>query len=173
MAISDYTSKDIARFWSKVNKDGSIPAHCPELGQCWEWTACKVNAYGYGAFRVNGKTLRSHRVAYELIFGETPEKMKVLHKCDNPKCCNPSHLFLGTQINNIQDMVSKGRQKGAPGERRRNHKLTTSQVQSIREQYAAGGITYQQLADKFGVVSRHVSDIVRGKKWKHTIAAEE
>lgn len=86
------------RFWAKVAKgDG-----------CWEWTAGK--AYGYGRFCVrHGHVMHAHRYSYELRFGEIPLGMNVLHRCDNPGCVRPSHLFLGRQLENVRDMMAKGR----------------------------------------------------------------
>lgn len=88
------------RFWSKVNK-GS-----PE--DCWEWTGARL-PWGYGRMQKNGHLVGSHCVAYELAYGSVPKGYFVLHKCDNPPCCNPSHLFLGTNQDNMNDMISKGR----------------------------------------------------------------
>lgn len=91
------------RFWSKVNrKDGG----------CWEWAAGRFS-YGYGAFkrRVDGawKQQKAHRLAYEWLVGPIPDGLIVCHACDNPPCCNPDHLFLGTQLDNQRDMIAKGR----------------------------------------------------------------
>jgi len=76
--------------------------------ECWEWSAGKFKQ-GYGAFGIDKKMVNTHRVAYELFVGPIPEGLCVLHTCDNPSCVNPNHLFLGTQKDNIQDMVKKGR----------------------------------------------------------------
>lgn len=89
------------RFWAKVDKRG------PDA--CWPWLASRCDS-GYGKFRV-GKMTRSHRVAFELGGGEIPDGQCVLHRCDNPACCNPAHLFVGTFNDNVQDMVRKGRQR--------------------------------------------------------------
>ena len=77
---------------------------------CWLWLLSK--AFGYGNFKVNGKTKRAHRVAWEEFNGPIPEGMNVCHTCDNPSCVNPEHLFLGTQYDNLQDMKQKGRGRG-------------------------------------------------------------
>ena len=83
------------RFWEKVNK----------TNECWEWIAGK--SHGYGVFWINGKLLRAHRVAWSIYNGGIPEGLLVLHKCDNPACVNPDHLFIGTQQDNVDDMITK------------------------------------------------------------------
>jgi hypothetical protein len=89
------------RFWTKVNKNGP--------NGCWIWTAA-VDGGGYGNFALHkGRFVKAHRLAYEMMVGQIPEGMNVLHRCDTPRCVNPSHLFLGTQADNMADMVSKNR----------------------------------------------------------------
>lgn len=90
--------KDIERFWSKVDKSGD----------CWEWVGY-LNEKGYGKFRLNNKLQRAHRISYALKYGAIPEGMLVCHRCDNPKCVNPEHLFIGTTTDNARDSISKGR----------------------------------------------------------------
>lgn len=107
--MSKLDSGQIARFWSKVNK-GLRP------DDCWIWTAGKSN--GYGIFRVgDNKTISAHRYSYILHNGKEPGSLFVCHRCDNPSCVNPDHLFLGTQGDNIQDMIDKGRFRHAVGEK--------------------------------------------------------
>lgn len=100
------------RFWAKVSKgDGA--------DTCWEWRGSKMGEHSYGFFgHSEGRTVRAHRRAYELSFGIIPVGLNVLHRCDNPPCCNPSHLFLGTQADNIADMIAKGRQAWRSGNAR-------------------------------------------------------
>lgn len=88
------------RFWSKVDKSSGVG--------CWPWTRY-TSAGGYGLFEIDGKPERSHRVAWRLENGDIPGGLYVLHKCDNRSCCNPSHLFLGTHQDNVDDMMAKGR----------------------------------------------------------------
>lgn len=150
------------KFWSKVNKDGSIPTHMPHLGQCWEWIGSVNCKWGYGQFGT--KRLRAHRVAWVLTNGEITNNLHVLHKCDNRLCCNPEHLFLGTQQDNIDDKVSKGRQP--KGETNGGHILTSQQVNEIRQRYMAGGITQYKLADEYGVRQTTISAIITRTNWK-------
>lgn len=86
------------RFWNKVNKTEA----------CWEWTAA-IDPGGYGAFKVDGKKVNSHRFSWNLHFGSLPEGMLVCHTCDNRLCVRPDHLFLGSHQENHDDMVNKGR----------------------------------------------------------------
>lgn len=103
--------KDVERFWAKVNKDGPVPEHMKHLGRCWEWTAGLC--CGYGFFR--WKERRAHRISWMLHYGDIPNGQWVLHKCDNPKCLRPEHLFLGTIVENNADRDAKGR--AAKGDR--------------------------------------------------------
>lgn len=106
------------RFWAKVNTNGPVPAHAPKLGQCWIWTAAR-DKNGYGkAHRARPhpkRNARAHRISWELMHCPVPPGMLVLHRCDNPSCVRPSHLWLGTNQDNMADMARKGRQ--ASGDR--------------------------------------------------------
>jgi hypothetical protein len=102
------------RFWSRVDKDGPVPEHCPELGPCWIWTGTIDD--GYGMIRANGRSQPAHRVGYELQQGPIPTGLRVLHRCDNPPCVRGNHLRTGTQKENVQDMYNKGRARPPSGE---------------------------------------------------------
>lgn len=131
------------RFWDKV----SIPE---DVNGCWEWTACK-HTDGYGMFR-NGKMMFSHRMAYVLTFGRFPSELCVLHKCDNPPCCNPNHLFLGTVTDNARDMLKKGRSPHV--------KIPLEDIPLIQARYNAGELQ-KNLAAEYGVGRRAVSFLKR------------
>lgn len=156
-----YTTEEvITAFLDKVNKNGSTPQHCAELGNCWEWTG-GVNRKGYGQYR--GK--RSHRFAWEVYNGKVPDGLFVLHKCDNRKCCNPSHLFLGTHYDNMEDMKSKNRTLRLMGEQNHNYKITNQQILEIRMNYTH--IPYMQrvsyLAQKYNVCEEYMKQIIKCK----------
>jgi hypothetical protein len=182
------------RFWSKVSEDGPLPERCPELGPCWLWTAgCSKN--GYGQFSIGRQGYSTHRMAWIFTNGPVPAGISVLHRCDNPPCVNPGHLFLGTQLDNRRDCVRKGRtatgdrqgsrahpetctygdrnglrlhpERAAMGERNARAILNAGQVLSIRRAYASGGVTYKALGQQFGVSTSQVALIVQRKKWKH------
>lgn len=135
---------------------------------CWIWIGAKRDRNGYGRIAGNngGKRLRANRAAYELFIGPIPKGMSVLHKCDNPSCVNPKHLFLGTDADNHANCVMKGRQ--AWGERNGQSKLTLRQVKEIRKMYKynSRGFGIYTLGKKYGVSSTVIFQIVNGKIWK-------
>jgi hypothetical protein len=156
------------RFWSKVDKNGPVPAHCPELGPCWVWTA-STNS-GYGQFSVpdcDGKMVLAHRMAFKLATGTSPEN--VCHHCDNPPCVRPSHLWAGTPAENIQDMDAKGRGRRPRGEQAVNSRMTEAKVIDLRRRRALGE-SRGALAEEFGIAKVTVDGIVRRKTWKHVPA---
>lgn len=154
----------IAEFWNRVNKDGSIPVHCLELGQCWEWTGSH-DKDGYGQFSYTTGKQRATRIMWVFIYGEIPDGLFVLHKCDNPKCVRPDHLWLGTNIDNMRDRSQKGRQ--CRGEKQRNAKLTETQIIDIRRRYAVGNVSYNVLSAEYHINKTTISQIILRKTWKH------
>lgn len=133
---------------------------------CWHWMGATLGK-GYGQIWDGRRRVLTHRLSHELFIAPIPEGVCVCHKCDNPKCINPDHLFLGTQKVNLADMANKGR--STHGERNRMSKLTEASVASIREMYAAGGVTKTKLAQLFGVTTSLVSCITLGKVWKRSL----
>ena len=131
----------------------------PETG-CWNWTGT-LTASGYGQVCTGrSKHASAHRVAYSLFVGEIPKGLFACHRCDNRRCINPAHLFLGTAKDNADDMVRKGRQMR--GESHYAAKLKTEQVDSIR----ADGREYREIAADYGVSHALVGHIKRGKAWR-------
>lgn len=152
------------RLWSRVDRSGGPDA-------CWPWTGL-VGYTGYGKMTVRRKNTPTHRFAFELTNGPIPSGLCVCHACDNRLCCNPAHLWLGTQMDNIQDRNAKGRQArglgstGTAGERHRCARLTDDQVLEMRALRATGMRTVD-LARIYGVRKHHVSQITLGRKWRH------
>jgi len=150
------------RFWKKVSIKGN--------NECWEWTGGKQGD-GYGIFGVieNGKWKMklAHRISWTFHFGEIPKYMKICHKCDNPKCVNPNHLFIGTQLDNVKDMVKKGRINSREGIKNPKAKLTENEVLEIRRLYASTNITFADLGKMFGISDTHSGYIVKRRVWKH------
>ncbi len=146
-------------FWSRktiIEKTG-----------CWEWNGERDRG-GYGKLQCTfvTSTRLTHRIAWILTFGPT-EGLQVLHKCDNPPCINPAHLFLGTQMDNRLDMLAKNRQNDRRGEGNGFHILTVEQVLDIKASYIPRICTLQMLADRHNVHIKTVHDIIQGKTWTH------
>jgi len=145
------------RFWERVDKSGGPDA-------CWIWTGSKRH-FGHGACKINGVDWIAHRFAYESASGaKIPSRMLVRHKCDNPPCCNPRHLELGTHQDNADDCTSRGRR--IRGQAHPHAKLTDDEVLEIRKLFASG-MTQIEIARKFNVAKKTVRMIVRRATWKH------
>lgn len=145
------------RFWKKVSRTD-------DLFSCWEFRS-STYVGGYGVFvKSNEERVGAHRFSWELHFGPIPEGLWVLHRCDNPACVRPDHLFLGDHAANMADMAAKGR--AMRGERHNLSKLTEEQVRTIRRLYAAG-ISQTALARRFDVTQNVVGCVVRRETWKH------
>jgi hypothetical protein len=132
---------------------------------CWPWTAGCFND-GYGQVRVYGRPTRAHRLAWELYRGVIPDGLMVCHTCDNHRCVNPRHLFLGTAQDNMDDMKRKGRDRRRymDGGGKHHTKLTAADVVEIRKLHRSG-IPAFRIAELFGVGAIHVRDIVAGRRW--------
>lgn len=153
---------DIAtKFWSNVNKKG--PVHPVLKTRCWLWTKAKQSD-GYGSTWIQGKSELAHRVAWFLIYGKWPTPCG-LHKCDNPPCCNPDHLFEGTDQDNSNDKIRKGRFNALSGIKNGRAKLRLIDIEKIRKEYGTGRTSHRKLAVKYQVNQSHIARIVRGKAW--------
>lgn len=166
------------RFWSHVDRRG------PD--DCWEWTGTRLRS-GYGVLSVQGAKLRAPRVSYELALGPIPDGLWVLHRCDNPPCVNPLHLFLGSHADNMADMTAKGRRWSASGDlnparlhpdrlargaRNGRHtvpgrtKLVAADIPVIRRRLKAGE-SQRAIAADYGIARSVIGDIGAGRKWGH------
>lgn len=129
---------------------------------CWFWKG-PVNQQGYGYFSVKGKKYRAHRIALAQRLPPPSPKHFACHACDNPSCCNPRHLWWGTNLDNMRDCVAKGRQTRMRGERHGRAKLTDELVREIR----ASALPQHILAKRYGVNQSSICDVKRGKSWRH------
>ncbi len=165
-----FPSKDIKRFESKFVKTGP--------NDCWIWLASRFKGK-YGQFK-SSEECQAHRFSYRLYVGVIPKGIRVLHRCDNPGCVNPCHLFLGTDLDNTRDMISKSRDrfacslgpgdKACKGETHGMVQLTENQVKAIRRRYRRTSYHSSnavQLAKEYGVDRDQIIRIVNRKRWKH------
>lgn len=143
-------------------------SHVSKTPTCWIWTGSSRK--GYGILKLGRtKTIKAHRLSYEISRGIIPDRLEVLHECDTPLCVNPSHLFLGTQADNMKDMVAKGRQ--SKGSHRPASKLDEKTVKWIRSNYVKGHKEFGAvpIAKRLGVNYYTVMNIITGKTWKHVL----
>jgi hypothetical protein len=134
-----------------------------EPGGCWLWTRRHWNGYGQVWFK--GREWRAHRLAYLLHHGLLPEGKMICHTCDERACCNPDHLYLGTQTENMRDRRVRGRT--ARGERHGSAKLTADDVRHIRRRYAETGLLPDVLGAEYGVTGAAIRALLRGRSWRH------
>lgn len=157
------SEKQLWRFWKKVEKGA------PEA--CWNWNAC-VNKLGYGSLHLEGKTRLAHRIAFFITNGPFDDTLKVCHTCDNPPCCNPAHLWLGTDVENVADRDAKGRLVNGrkyKGETHINAKLTDEEASEIRKLYETGNFLQREIAQRFKVSRQTVQRITAGERWRHLL----
>lgn len=146
--------RDSDRFWRNVRKAEG----------CWLWTA-SCTSHGYGQIMIAGRMMRAHRVAWLLTYGAIPDGLVVRHKCDNAPCCNPNHLEIGTQLDNVADML--GRERNVRGDRCGQSKLTNEQVAEIKALLASSPLRLVDIAEKFGVTKSAIAHISAGDNWGH------
>lgn len=161
------TNKTIHRFWKHVDKESATP--------CWLWIgAGHKSKQKYGVFSFNVKPIGAHRFSFMLHFGEIPLGLGVCHTCDNHICVNPEHLFLGTQDDNMKDMVKKGRSSHSartPGEQSGNHKLTWKMVREIRDKYIPYEYPLSVLAREYSVAKQTIWHIIKNITWRGEVIA--
>jgi hypothetical protein len=178
------------RFWARVDKNGPVPAHCPEIGPCWTWTGAKLQGSGYGKATLAGRTLSAHRVAFAIVNGPIPDGVDVLHHCDNRECVRSEpngdgHLFRGDALLNAWDRDAKGRtakgarhgrttkpQRNAVGARNGRAKLSPQQVLKVRAMRASTGLSYLRLGLLFSVSEAQAIRICKGIQWGSVVGAE-
>lgn len=160
------------RLWSRVDKDG--PIIYTELGACWIWTGGKSrDSHQYGRIDYQGKIRHTHQVSWILTNGPIPQGMHVLHKCDNPPCVNPSHLYLGDDADNHRDAIARGRigavlhPESYRGTGNSKARLDDDKVREIRSRYATGSASSIFLGKLFGVSSTTILKIIKRELWKH------
>jgi hypothetical protein len=147
------------RFWSEVDK---APGHGPK-GECWQWTAGRQSSWGYGAFRLAGRTWAAHRISFWLVTGQPPTR-SVLHHCDNVFCVNPAHLYEGDDKDNARDRWSRGR--GNPSLWKHSARLSLPQVRNIKAALAMG-VPALRLARIYRISGFAISCIYKGVTWRH------
>lgn len=155
----NFTPSDIERFWSRIDQSGGPDA-------CWPFLVAGGRLpKRYGLFKLRGRSIGAHRVAFFLTHGYWPEPYG-LHSCDNPPCCNPTHIFAGTPAENVRDMIAKGRRVLVCGEQHGNSKLTPETVRAIRAAVSLGEL-HHVVAVRYGVNQSTVTRITNRQKWRH------
>lgn len=143
-----------ASFWKKVDRSGS---------GCWPWVEA-VDRHGYGRFRLGNKRTGAHRMAWMLSKGDIPDGMMVCHACDNRRCCNPAHLWIGTHDANMADRDAKSRCATLDDHGRA--KVSKQLAQEARALYATGKFSQKALGRMFGIKTSAMGSLLRGETWK-------
>lgn len=150
------TGKNKLRFYKKFNIN--------KKNGCWIWNASS-NSAGYGLMRINYEYILAHRLSWMIYKGEIPAGLCVLHNCDIPACVNPDHLFIGSQKENIKDMISKNRNSCGIGEKNGHSILSEKIVLEIRNKYIPKKYSMRMLAKEYGVTPQNIFSIVKNKTW--------
>lgn len=158
------------RGWNKLpNSRDDIKSRFMEYvainGACWDWTGAPEKSWGYGRIKINGKSIRAHRLSYEFHVGPIPTGLLVCHTCDRPICVNPEHLFLGTDLDNQRDCISKGRTNYQSGVAHWNARLRPSEVLEIK----ASNDPPLELARRFSVSTGTIYAIRKGIIWRNVV----
>lgn len=156
MPIPELNPQQISEFWSKVAVG--------DPQECWPWLDDTKWGKGYGRFRIAGVNFKAHRVALFLKTGKDPGELCALHSCDNRPCCNPNHLFRGTNLSNVIDKVLKDRQQ--KGVEKASAVLNPEKVQQIRKLHLQG-YGYRSIAKMYECGRTSIERIITGRNWKH------
>lgn len=156
--MSTFNDTDHDRFWTKVYRRGSK--------ECWPWLG-RLNKDGYGGFDTIGHCWLAHRVAWILTNGAIPIGKIVRHRCDTPGCCNPRHLRLGTNVDNVKDMLRRKRHRALKGSKNGSSKLHETQVAQILGMFFVEGLSRYRIAKLTRVSETNIGSIVARKTWKH------
>jgi hypothetical protein len=144
------------KFCERVNKNTG--------SECWEWVG-SISSNGYGKYLFEGKFYLAHRLSYMLLISDIPKNKLVLHKCDNPKCVNPKHLYVGTQKDNMQDKVRRGRMPCMSGENSPSSKLTWKKIEQAKK-LSHEGSSLRSIGKMFNVHHWTIGLALKGKTWR-------
>lgn len=167
--ILNHDNRGRLRYWAKGHStkepiEVSFFKKLKKTKTCWIWTGCKLKS-GYGQIgRHGGPYYQTHRLSWIIANGPIPDNLQVLHRCDNPPCCNPDHLFLGTHDDNMKDKVIKNRQ---------SRKINKDDVIYILKSYKSGDKTASELSKKYNLSRNYINDIIKRKTWAHIILSHE